>query len=227
LLKSNVVALSLAPACAAWLAANPALLAAMGAKSRALYPLKTLLADMSLRAHLVELAHGLRTSLVGVPLCLVLPSPRAWIGIAYAQAFAAAEVEAGNDEADSASVYVADFLRSFGSCGIDALLLEEVQGYVPGSSEDIACYQSVLNVAANYRWDLGLRVRGEVAADAVDALDFVIAQKSDAARVGIEIAEDFCSAQTPTRPADGRLRFAVIPADAQPERVLERLESLR
>jgi hypothetical protein len=226
LLKPHVVALALAPACEAWLAAHAPLREAIGAKSRALFPLKTLLADETLRAHLVELATGLRASLADVPLALVLPSPRAWIGVAYAQAFPGDEVEVDNDEADSASVYIADFLRSFGSCGVDALLLEEERGYVPSSADDIACYQSVLNVAANYRWDVGLRVRDELAGDTVAALDFVIATKSVAALGGIELGDEFWSGAA-AAPADVRLRYAVIPANAQPELVLERLESLR
>src|ERR1043165_9304847 len=88
LLKPDVISLPLVPAIDAWLAAHDDLRAAMAAKSRAVYPLKTLLADEALRAHLVELTRGLRgggAGVGGLPLALVLPWPRAWVAIAYRQ----------------------------------------------------------------------------------------------------------------------------------------------
>jgi len=50
LLRSDVVTLPVAPVCAAWLAAHPALAKAMAAKSRVGFALKTLLADAANRA---------------------------------------------------------------------------------------------------------------------------------------------------------------------------------
>jgi hypothetical protein len=47
-------------------------------------------------------------------------------------------------------VFIADFLRAFGEAGVDALMLDEVDGH----AADIATYQSVLNLAAHYRWDI-------------------------------------------------------------------------
>jgi hypothetical protein len=152
LLKPDVVSLPLVPAIDAWLAAHPELAAAMAAKFRTVYPLKTLLADEALRAHLVELTRGLRVGVAGVsgpPLALVLPSPRAWVAIAYRQAHGAV-VEVVEDEADSASVFIADFLRVFGEAGVDALMLEAPDG----GTADAATCQSVLNVATHYRWDV-------------------------------------------------------------------------
>lgn len=228
LLKSDVVALALAPACAAWLAAHANLREAMAAKSRALFPLKTLLADEALRAHLIELANGLRASVRDVSFALVLPSPRAWVGIAYAQAFAGEIIEVGSDEADSASVYVADFLRDFGSSGVDILLLEEAADFVMADADDIACYQAVLNVAANYRWDAGLRFGGAIDTAGIEALDYVVTTRwSSRPRDGVEIAASSWSAAPADPPATARLRFAAIPAGAKPEVVLERLAGLR
>ena len=178
LLKPDVVVLPLAPVIEAWIAAHADLRAAMAAKSRAVYPIKTLLADEPLRAHLVELARGLRAGVSGPPLALVLPSPGAWVAIAYRQAHGEA-VEVGEDEADSASVFIADFLRAFGEAGVDALRLEEVDGL----ANDVATCQSVLNLAAHYRWD-------------------IVAPHAN-------------------------LRFERIAPDAQPEKVLQRLASLR
>ena len=98
LLKSSVASLPLAPVVAAWLAARPELRVAMGAKTRSVYPLKVLLADEPLREHLVEMASGMRSAVGGV-LALALPSPRAWVALAYRQGHTET-VEVSEDEAD-------------------------------------------------------------------------------------------------------------------------------
>lgn len=180
LLKPDVATLPLAPAIDAWLDAHSALREAMAAKSRTGYAVKTLLADEALRAHLVELARGLGAA-VNQPLALVMPSPRAWVAIAYRQAHDD-DVEVSDDDADSASVYIADFLRVFGDVRVDALVLEEIDGAV----SDAPSNQSVLNLATHYRWD-------------------VIA---------------------PSAPPPN-LRFLRIAPDAQPEKVLQQIASLR
>lgn len=226
LLKPDVIALPLAPVCMAWLAAYPALAAMMGSKSRVAFALKTLLADEALRAHLVELAGGLRASVTGAIVALALPSPRAWLELAYAQAHAGAQVDLTDDEVDGAAVYVADFLRGFASCGIDALLLIEAPGFTPANAEAVALYQAVLNVARNYRWDVGVKVEGALAEGVVAALDYAIAASPPASpRCGIMIDAGFWSgkAAVPTN----TFRYAAIPAEANPETVLERLAALR
>ena len=225
LLRSDVVGLALDRACASWIAAHPDLAAAMGAKSRRVFPLKTLLAADGLRAHLAELANSLRSSISDALLALVLPSPRAWIAAAHAQAFAGSVVRADDEEADSASVYVADFLRAFAGCGIDVVLLEERPEFVPASAAQIACYRAVLNVASNYRWDAGLRAPAMANDTAGAGFDFLIgAQDRALPGSGVEIPEAFWSgAPAP----EARLRYAVIPARCQPESVLERLAELR
>lgn len=214
LLKADVVSLPITAVIEAWLAAHPALRAQMAAKSRSTYALRTLLADEPQRAHLVELVQGLRAGLAGLPLALVLPAPRAWVLIAYTQAHGQS-TEVGEDEADGASVYIADFLRAFGEAGVDALLLQQF--------EDGAGCQSLLNVAAHYRWDVG--VQG--AATAVPAgVAFAIAEAARAAvPTGIALPEAFWEGET--KVANGAFSYAHIPVTAQPEAVLERLATLR
>lgn len=206
LLRPDVVVLPLAPAVAAWLEAHPDLRAAMATKSRATWPLKTLLADAALRAHLVELTRGLRAGSAGLPLALVLPAPRAWLALAYAQAHAAAP-ELDEDAGDGASVYLGDFLRTFGEAGVDALLLQESAGFVPRAAADFAGYQTVVNVAAHYRWDIGVELPAmpDPAVGLPGGCAFAIAGGAPV----------------------GAFRYAQIPVDAQPEQVLERLAQLR
>lgn len=221
LLKSDVAVLSIAPVVDAWISAHPSLQQAMAAKPRLLSPIRALLADENLRAHLRELASGLRASHAALPLVLVLPSPRLWIALAYAQAFpseAAAEVSA--DDADAAAVYVADFLRAFGDAGLDALLLVEVVDSMPANDDELSCYGAVFNVAAHYRWACGLRLPAGGGFDAAP-LDFVIAPDAPKGtrRHGVWI-----DAMTGAAP---RFAYLQVPPGLQPERVLERLAELR
>lgn len=226
LLKSDIVSLPLTPFVEAWLKSHPALRAAMAAKIRATFPLKTLLADERLRAHLVELLQGLRAGLPGAPLVLALPSPRAWVGSSFEQAHAAA-MSASEDEADSASVYIADFLRSFSEVGIDALLLQENPEFTPQTGHDFDCYQSVLNVAEFFRWDVGLQFSNadSYTGDLPKGCSFAIAPK-----LSTERPADFLPvvAVWPETANPGlALQFVEIPAGAKPEAVLERLAALR
>jgi hypothetical protein len=227
LLKPDVAELPLAPVVASWLDAHPALHEAMAAKNRTVFPLRTLLADEALRAHLVELIKAVRSA-VRLPLVLVLPSPRAWVGLAYRQAHDGVAV-VGDDEADSAAVYIADFLRSFGDTGLDALMLEEAADNEPTSAESIALYQPVLNVATHYQWDTALHLPS-AAVYAAEAAGFVclIAPQPIAGTVtGVVVEPTFWTgADTPAVSAGG-FRYAEIPADVAPEQVLERLALLR
>lgn len=228
LLKSDVLSLPLGAVAAAWLATHPALREAMAAKQRAVFPIRTMLADEALRAHLLELARGLRACFADLPLALVCPSPRRWVAEAFRQAHGAdAEVEVGDDEADSAAMYLADFLRSFGDAGIDVLLLQESSDSEPETAEQVALYQPVINIGAHYRWEFGLALpAGRYQGDAA-GLNVLIAPASLAAAAGRLVPAGFWNGDAaPECPANG-FRYAEIPADAQPESVLQRLAGLR
>lgn len=228
LLKSDVATLPVAAVVEAWLQANPGLVAAMGAKRRTVYALKTLLADESLRAHLAGLARVLRAGLSGTPLVLALPAPRLWVGLAYAQAHSGEAAEVDADAVDSAAAYVADFLRGFAEAGLDGLLLQESAQTEPASAEDLQLYQAVLNVAAHYRWDVGLCLPQGRGALAAQSLAFVLSPVVAAGvATGLCLPVEFWSgAAAPPAPIGG-FRYGEIPAAANPESVLERLAALR
>lgn len=219
----------------AWVSAHAELREAMSAKKRAVAPVRALVADEGLRKHLAETLRGLRAAFSALPMVLAMPSPRAWVIDAYDAAFGAgagAGVEVGEDESDSCAVYVADLLRAFGESGVDAVLLEERAGAEPASAAEIGWYQPVLNVAAHYRWDLGLRLRSVPSAagftGTADGVAFVIAPSAiSGAAHGRALSPAFWTGEpAPAAPAGGFL-FAEIPADAVPETVLERLATLR
>lgn len=226
LLKSDVVVLPVATVTEQWLQAQPELATAMAARRRAVFPLKTLLADAPLRAQLVELARVLRALFDKLPLVLAVPSPRRWVALSYAQAFGGETPEIDADAVDGAAAYVADFLRAFADCGIDGLLLREDAASAPASADDLALYQAVFNVAAHYRWDAGLQLPPGSPGAAGDGPAFALADQPLAGLpTGIAVPPAFWSGAD--APQAGGFRYAEIPAEAQPERVLERLALLR
>jgi hypothetical protein len=241
LLGSDVVGLPLGALAQTWVGAHDELRVAMAARSpplgipslaarsRTIYPLRILLADEMLRAHMVDVSRSLRACVGEALFALVLPSPRRAVAEAFALAFGAdLNVEVGEDQADSASLYMADFLRIFGEAGADVLLLEESASGEPQSAAELACYQAVLNVAEHYRWDTGLRVSGTRYDGGESALSFVIAPRLlPGTRMGISVPASFWQGATaPACPAGG-FRFSDIPPDAAPESVLERVALLR
>ena len=229
LLRSDVIVLPVGPLASVWLVAEPERVAEMAARRRASFSLKILLADDALRALLTELAGGLRSSFRNLPLALALPSPRRWTSLAYASAFPGETAAVDADALDSASTYVADFLRSFAGCEIDALLLEENEDHAPASAADLELYRPVLNVASHYRWDLGVRLSGQSmpSGPAADVNFWIAPRAISGVPVGIVVPAGFWSGEAPPEPPAGGFRFAEIPADAEPESVLERLAVLR
>ncbi len=234
LLRSDVVALDVAAVARVMLEARPALREAMTQKRRAMAPLKTLAADAGLRQGIDDLLSGLRGSFASTPLALVMPSPRRWLRESYALTFGAdAGIDIGEDEIDSAAVQLADFLRHFGESGIDVLLMSESADDPPASSDELEWYRPVLNVAAHYRWDVGLRLDAAPATPlGADGIGFVIAPPSDGSALagvcGHVIAPAFWSDSNAVAAPDAAdFRYAAIAADAKPETVLARLAALR
>lgn len=230
LLRSDFVVLPIGAFAEHWVATHADLKAAMASKKRAIVPARTLLADEGLRAHLVDTLRGLRAAFGGASLVLAIPSPRAWVSTAYRQAFGAdAEVEVGGDEADACAVYVAEFLRSFGDSGVDGVLMEELAGAEPANAEELGWYQPVLNIAGHYRWDIGVRLPTAAAfSGEASGMQFVIAPKPVAGAANVlALGEGFWAGEAAAAAPVGAFRFATVPTDAVPEKVLERLATLR
>jgi hypothetical protein len=230
LLRPDVAVLPIDVIIRVWLELRPGLREAMAAKKRTIAPLRTLLADEALRARLVELARALRASFPAEPLALSLPSPRKWIGDAWQEAFGVgAAIEVGREEVDSASVYIAEFLRGFGEVGVDCLLLEEAAGAEPESAVEVGWYQPVINVVGHYRWELGLRLPTAAAfSGELPTMSFAVAPRPlPGCIAGVTVAGAFWTgAAAPAMPPGG-FRFAEIPAGCVPEQALERLAALR
>ncbi|MGO8855161.1 MAG: hypothetical protein ACLQO1_05555 [Steroidobacteraceae bacterium] len=229
LLPSDVTVVPIGAIMEAAVKADEELLAEMRAKKRVIAPLRTLLGDAKARSLAIDAAKALCGTLSSKPLVASIPSPRRWIKEAYAWAHGPSEADVDPEEVDSAAVYVAEFLRGLGTVGVNALLLEERIGDEPTSAGEIAWYQPVINVCKHYRWDIGLKLAdgGEFHGEAVD-MAFIIAPRPPMGTVpGVATPASFwADAMPPAVPAGG-FRFAQIPADANPEYVLQRLNALR
>ena len=228
LLASDVTQVALDKICAAWLQEHPDLVRAMGAKARAVAPLRAMLGDETLRAHLAATVTALRRAFGGQPLVIALPSPRAWVAIARDQAGVEA-IAIGQAEADSASVYVAEFLRTFAECEIDGILLVETLHNEPATRDELAWYEPVFNVASHFRWKTGVLLPEQTSlSDVPNGVDFLVAQSSVGSVPTLIIQPpSIWLDDSPPASVQALLAYAQIPHDARPEQVLAVIGILR
>ncbi len=145
-LTSAAVAVPLAPVFATWLAENPAALAEAKGKRRVGAALKALLAHEAPRAAARELVAAVHGS-VSVPLALAVPGPGAWAATVHAALNGEPIPPVDEDLSDSAGVTVADALRAFAECPVAGVVVD-------GESVGL---ETIRNLAAHYRWDVGIR----------------------------------------------------------------------
>lgn len=219
LIKSDVMEFPLEAFSSAWIQAHPELREAMGQKARTLHALKTLFANEAMRKHIEECLSALAESKGSRLLALSMPSPRAWIDLARAQAGADTAADIGAEVEESAAMYLADFLRSFAEVKIDMLLL--VEGEPAG---DVGSYQPVLNLAGHYNWDVGLL---SAAPEKANGIAFVIAMENvPGIPTGIAQSAAFWSGAAVAPCSAGGFIYARIPEASAPEAVLERLATI-
>jgi hypothetical protein len=164
-----------------------------------------------------------------------MPAPGRWLAAAAAAANpGAAPPEAG--QAETAAMYSADFLRTFGDAGVDGLLLDEgpvpAEGQVPaGQLTDPEAYRPVLNVAEHYGWPVLIRTDAAAAwpHGPVPGVALWIGSSAPAGggapgRWGVAAGPDFWADADP--PAGADLVLAQIPAQADPEAVMKRVRAL-
>ncbi|MCV7228274.1 hypothetical protein [Mycolicibacterium komossense] len=194
------------------LSTRPGLIDAMGARSRTGYALKTLLADDDLTACATRLVEVLgKTS--RQPVVLQIPAPLRWLALAQSRCGKSDLTGIEPDHGESASMYLADWLRRFEALPITLLLLDgrrnddpALTGLVP---EDLVAYTPVVNAVEHYRWGLAMRTD--------DELTF------HGGAPGAVVPQSFW---TDGIVPPGRALFAEVPADAEPETVLAQLARL-
>jgi hypothetical protein len=125
-------------------------------------------------------------------------------------------------------MYVADLLRTFGSLGVDGLLLDE--GSVHGGSlSHPEAYRSVLNVADHYGWPVLIRADA-AAAWPHGSIPGVTAWLGSAAadvtsgRWGVVAGAGFWDGDDPA--PDAGLVLVPVPPQADPDAVMKRVRAL-
>jgi hypothetical protein len=195
------------------LAGRPDLVAAMSARSRTGYALKTLLADQQVADAVAGVVQVLaQTS--RLPIVLQLPAPLRWLALTSAAAGNGVPADLTVEHGESASMYLADWLRRVGSLPVALLLLDgrrhDDKALAEVVADDLASCTPVVNACDHYRWGLGLRRD-----------DWLELHGSDV--LGVVLPKSFwVDGQAP--PAS--LLLGEVPADAEPGHVLERLASL-
>ena len=201
---------------AAHLDAHPDLVDTMGERTRTGYALRTLLADQDAIDALVRTGRTLAQA-AHRPLVVRLPAPGRWLARAHAIAGTPlAEVDA--DRADTASLYIAEWLGKLGDLAVGLVLLDARAE--AGDPDDMAAevlgdYSALRNIVGHFEWSLALRDdTGVQVPDGVDAIGvlpeaFWLSEVADESVV-----------------PEGAAVLATIPAAARPEVVLDRLALL-
>lgn len=227
LVRSDVLLVEVGRFYEFWVQRDPALLAAMGQKRRVGYPLRTLLANPDARSAIHEIVNAICDSYTDKPVVLALPSPKSWLGSAYKNASKTAEVRVSWDDAESASMYVADFLRVFSDCNIAGILLREDEGDGPASEEELLRYQPLLNVAQHYGWQLAFDgCTNDFLATPAQGIDICMGEQTSRAQ-GKKLGSDYWDGETPVPSTDKAFWYCEVPPQAVPEKVLEKLAALR
>jgi hypothetical protein len=213
ILKSDIALLSLDRFYAHRLATTSGLRETMSAKSRTGYALRTLLGDAETTASVIELA-TVFSSTLRVPVVVQIPSPLQWLILTHSLSGAADAAELCADDAENASMYVADWLRGFAPLPLAAVLLDDRTGAAGPEtvSVPLETYSPVANVTDHYGWSLGLR-----RADTIEI--------SGTAASGSIIQPDYWLEDDQALPA-GAFLLGEIPPAAVPEDVLTRISML-
>ncbi len=186
----------------------------MSAKSRTGFALRTLLADAETIDRVWALANTL-TQTQREPVLIQLPSPMRWLCDTHHLSGKDDVLELDADDAENASMYVADWLRNFSTLPVAGLVLNDrlTAPVVNTTTVELETYSPVNNVAENYGWSVVLR-REE---------SLQLWKQEHGSKI---LESGFWSAGSATPDLSG-LVFAEIPAEAVPEQVIERLAALR
>ncbi|WP_195908138.1 hypothetical protein [Nostocoides sp. HKS02] len=214
LLRPDAILVDVGAAYAQHLASRPGLIAAMGARSRTGFALKTLLGDDDIAEAVGKLVRVLSET-SRQPLVLEVPSPLRWLARAQLTSGATSLDTIDTEHGEQASMYLADWLRRFDTLPVTLLVLDgrrADRSTLAGlPADDLSSYAPLANVADHFRWELGLRTDQQVVLRASEAR-------------GAVVPDSFWTSEGDV--PEGDFLFAEVPADVEPERVLARLATL-
>lgn len=190
---------------------------------------RSLLRGEDLRRVVTELADAYRACFPASPLVLRVPGPCQLLSAANRVASGGEPDQLDPDNIDISTVYLADFLRVFAGCGVDAILLSERGGaHLP--PEDSTWCEPVRNVADHYGWSVGeaLETNATAVPEGAPDRDFVIASEPVPGVVtGVQVGDAFWrEGQVPPAPPSG-FYHVTVPTGILPELLLDRLRDLR
>lgn len=154
--RSDAVLVDLADLHAQRVENDDALTAAMAARRRPGFALRTLLADERARATAHDAITAIGAGVTALPVVLSVPSPSRWLVIAARQAGGAPQEPPELQHVDAAAMYVADRLRAFATDPVDGLLLDDGPT-APDALVDMEGSRPVFNVAGHYNWPVWVR----------------------------------------------------------------------
>ena len=233
LLKPDVAVLEVGELYDAWNATHSGELAAsLGNRRKPVTALRKLLEAEAPRKVLAEVVEAVLANLRGqTPLVLSVPSPRRWSNHAN-QMTGSNDIALTSDDAEDASMYLADLIRSVSAFPVSGVLLEEGRDAANFNVEDLTRCTSIVNVVRHYRWSLAVRLPNDAvpAPEAVADFDAVISpaiESAGAAALGRDITASFANGSA-IAPLSGRkFYFAEINPGLRPESVLEAVAQLR
>ncbi|MFH7333947.1 hypothetical protein [Streptomyces sp. KHY 26] len=186
--------------------------AGLSARTRTGYALRTLLAHEPTAVAAVELAEVVARA-SATPLVVQIPSPMLWLARTHELSGAGPITDLTTDHAETAAMYVADWLRRLAAPPVSMLMLDERDpsaGELPQPDDSV--YAPVANVTDHYRWALGRRTGQGVTV-------------GGSGLTGPRIPQEFWHGDGVALPS-GDFLLADIPADAAPETVLAQLAKL-
>lgn len=178
-------------------------------------------------------------SLYSKPLLITIDSPQKWFHQIQELITSEKAESLSLDDLERASMYIAEFLRSFSTLGVNAIVLREEKKSDFSNDEVLSSYQPILNVANHYKWPLGIQFDHGILepSDISDKVNFYLFQSIDLAEnsrlqdkglsVGGGLNNDFWSGSLKETFIRKGLLFGKIPPDAEPEIVLAQLKALQ
>ncbi len=242
LLQSDVLSVPLTPFFTTWIQEYREIGQAWQGK-KATFALRNVMALEEPRQILSEVLAGISRLFPATPLVLHLEVPREWIrqlrALEFLQLKDAMEGgEVSDDDQDAAAVILADGLRAFSDQPVTALVLRETEPLAVSAKRCPLC-QPIWNLADHYKWLKGIQLPGRPDAEwpLGETVQFALFPEAEPELIasccmagkpfGGGLNQAFWTADASPAPFHFPIAFGSIPADAQPERVLARLNLLR
>jgi len=214
-----------------WMLDDDEAIPSMAGKKRITVAAKAMLEAYAPRELLAEVLTAISNNYGdSVPIVLVMPSPRSLL-IKANKAANAVDVEPEEAHIDTASMYVADYLRYFSEVNLSGILLREVPESMPESAKELSWYQPIYNVAKHYRWSVGIHLPfSDTSFNVPEDVNFSIVPStcsvSDSS-CGKDISKALWKSMSTVPPVGNGFNYLTIPEETTPELVLDTLSNLR